>query len=80
MDDYALARRCEALLKLAKPRRIDTQDLEKVLTEIHVAADSTVPGFDVARWRSGGVPPARLVEWRTSLARAAGKISEELKR
>ena len=79
-EDYALAKRCEALIKPAKARRIDTQELEKVLTEIRLTAGSRVPGFSLEQWRSRSVSAKQLQDWRLGLFRAAGNISERFAR
>lgn len=79
-EDYALAKRCEALIKAAKARRIDTQELEKVLTEIRLTAGSRVPGFSLEQWRSRSISAKQLQDWRLGLFRAAGNISERFAR
>jgi len=79
IDDYALAKRCEGLIKPASARRIETAALEKLLAGIRAAADTQAPGFDLERWRTRSIHPANLSEWREALAREAAKIARELR-
>lgn len=80
MEDYALATRCEALAKLAKTRGIGTHQLEEVLSEIRLTADSKIPRFDPETWRSRSVSAKQLQDWREALFRAAGEICRQLRR
>jgi len=79
MQDYALAKRCEALLKLAKARPGQSQQLEKVLTEIRLSADAAVPGFDRRRWQPVGVSSKQVQDWRLGLLQAAEEVSKQLR-
>ncbi len=79
MQDYALAKRCEALLKLSKARRGQSQQLEKVLTEIRLSADAAVPRFDRRRWQPVGVSSKQVQDWRLGLLQAAEEVSKQLR-
>jgi len=79
ISDYRLARRCAALVKSAKARKIDTAALEKVLTSIQVAADAKPPGFQRGPMRATSVPPEQLNAWREALLRAARDIGHKAK-
>ena len=79
ISDYHLARRCAALVKSAKARKIDTAALEKVLTSIQVAADTRPPGIRRGPLRATSVPPEQVNAWREALLRAARDIALKAK-
>ena len=79
-SDFSLAKRCEALVKAAKARRIDTQELEAVFAEIKAAADANAPYFTLETWRYNPVSPKQADEWRTKMLQSARKISEQFAR
>jgi hypothetical protein len=78
MEDYALARRCDALAKAARQRGLDASGLEKVLASIRLAADSDVPRFDQERYRPATVLPEQLKEWRTLLVQEGAWLSQKM--
>jgi hypothetical protein len=78
MADYALAARCQRLAESARKRDVDAAALEKVLMTIRTTADARPPGFDTGRFRPAAVNPKILRDWRTALAREAGKLAEKM--
>lgn len=77
-EDYALARRCELLVKAADAKKIDASTLQKVLADIRAAADSDYPRFDPVSYAPVTVNQAKLIQWRTSLITEAGKLAAKL--
>ncbi len=80
LSDDQLARRCELLVKEAKGRRLDTQGLEKVLTEVRLTAAAAVPSFSLSNWRDSAVGEERLHQWRSALVAEARKLTEQIGR
>jgi len=78
MADYRLARRCEALAEAARKRNVDPRELDRILTEIRLAAARNTPSFDLARLRSTQVSPAQMQQWRFGLVSEAAKLVEKL--
>jgi hypothetical protein len=78
IDDYHLARRCEALLAEARRRKVEAAGLDTLLRTIRGTCDAHPPRFDSGRFLTGPVKPDQLRKWRQQLAEEAGKVSEAL--